>query len=325
MSFKIIYNEKDYAEKVLTGEKPYKSKRTPYGSKSFYGLILLVKLLRMQYIEEMGLTYAEWFNSRRKKKEVNDQIWRDIYNMDLADVEDEDITRIVSKTSRFKLQTAENPVPITKSEKAVLETIEDDKDRRMMFIYLVDSKFYRFNSVAVEPRAIDEGTIFLVNDDNLSRRNALGVTIGLKPIADKEFINMFRYRMWDDSRNYLERYEQSVIRHEQYVPYDENGKPIYPERLVSKLNFVDIDDSPENVAEWITDWENLDLHYERLFGTTKKGMKLVKCEDCGKLFYVPTSNKRQVRCEECQEKHRKEAKRIAAQNRRSREKVDSIN
>lgn len=314
MSFKIIYNEKQYAEKVLTGEKPYKGKRTPYGIESLYGLILMVKLLRMRYIEQMGLTYSEWFNNRRKKKEVNDAVWRDIYNMDL-DVKDADITRIVSKTSRFKLQTAENPVPITKSEKAVLETIEDDKDRRMMFIYLVDSKFYRYNSVAVEPREIDEGTIFLVNDANAKRVNGLGVTAGLRPIADKTQISTFKYRMWEDSRHYIEQYQKSVL------AYGRTYQPV----IISKLNFVDIDDSPDNVAEWITDWENLDLHYERLFGTRKKGMKLVQCADCGKLFYLPTSNKRQVRCDECQEKHRKDAKRIAAQKRRDKEKVDSLN
>ena len=228
----------------------------------------------------------------------------------------------------------------------------------MMFIYIVHAKFSRYNSVSIEASEVNENSWFTVYDNRVQFLERLGKTIGLKPKADKLEITTFRKRMWDDPRNYIQEYKKSrMIKGKFDLGWDkEKNKeiyvPVYEEISISKLNCVDTDDSPENVVEWITDYDNLDLHYERLFGLKnigvcemcghlyrkgngnnqrycykhrgyqKKGMKLVKCEDCGKEFYIPATNKRQVRCEECQVKRRKEAKRIAAQNRRNREKVD---
>ena len=337
---KLVYDERAYAEKMLNGEKD--------DIGNAYSVAILARWFKEQHIKEMGITYEELYNNRRKKKEVNDKVWHEVYDFYLTRcgeaLDATDLNRIISKyTNRYKLKTTDNPVFITKSEKAVIESLEDEKDRRMMFAYLVHSKFARLNSVSIfSDNTVDENTWFTIYDNNIQFLKRLAKTVGLKPRADEMTIGQFRRKMWADPRGYIEEYKttkQDTARRYMYIPTS-----------ISKLNCVDIDSSPENVVEWITDYDNLDLHYERLFGLknigtcemcgklfrkgrsnqkyctehrgyVKKGLKLVKCEDCGKEFYVPATNKRQVRCEECQQKRRKEAKRIAAQKHRDKLKM----
>ena len=47
-----------------------------------------------------------------------------------------------------------------------------------------------------------------------------------------------------------------------------------------------------------------DIIFDNLSMNKKKTKKEVQCVDCGKWFEVDTSNKRTIRCKECQEEHR---------------------
>ena len=352
MSYKVLYDEVAYAKKMLNNEVPI------YDMENKMSIKILAKWFKMQHVKELGITYQELYENRRKKKQVTDQIWHDVHNFFLKynrDIDASFLNKMISEVNRVKIREIEHPVFITKSEKAVLDSVEDDKDRRLMFIYLVHSKFEKFNPITFNPSEVNEKSWFIVRDDNVVFKKMLGVTIGLKPKADLTQIGSFPYRMWNDDRHYIEEYKTTKRVKGSFVDVWSNEKhdwitvPEYAPTEYSRLTFVDIDDSPENVVDWITDFDNLELHYERLFGLknigtcemcgklfrkgrsnqkycvehrgyAKKGLKLVKCQDCGKEFYVPATNKRQVRCEECQQKRRKEAKRIAAQNRRNKEK-----
>ena len=46
------------------------------------------------------------------------------------------------------------------------------------------------------------------------------------------------------------------------------------------VKIIDTDQNDENVVEWITDYDHINLHYERLFGESEIGV----CEYCGCLF-----------------------------------------
>lgn len=45
------------------------------------------------------------------------------------------------------------------------------------------------------------------------------------------------------------------------------------------MKFVDISDNPDDVLDYITDYDHLSLHYDRLCGK-----KIGTCKICGKLF-----------------------------------------
>ena len=100
---------------------------------------VLAKYLKKQHIKELGITYAELNKSRRKRKAVNDEIWREIFTFyrELGyEWETGVLDEAISYSNRYKLKTAEKPVFITKSEKEVIESLDNEIDRKMMFIYI---------------------------------------------------------------------------------------------------------------------------------------------------------------------------------------------
>ena len=112
------------------------------------------------------------------------------------------------------------------------------------------------------------------------------------------------------------------------------------------MKFVDISDNPDDVLDYITDYDHLNLHYERLcgkkIGTCKFCGKLFKqsdkrpamycykhrgynkinsktliCIDCGNEFTVGSKSRLKKRCPNCQAIARKESYRLSKQKSRN--------
>lgn len=112
------------------------------------------------------------------------------------------------------------------------------------------------------------------------------------------------------------------------------------------VKFVDISDNPDDVLDYITDYDHLNLHYERLcgkkIGTCKFCGKLFKqsdkrpamycykhrgynkinsktliCIDCGNEFTVGSKSRLKKRCPNCQAIARKESYRLSKQKSRN--------
>ena len=115
--YKLVYDEQAFAEKMLKGELD------EYMITNKFSVGVLAKYLKKQHIKELGITYAELNKSRRKRKAVNDEIWREIFTFyrELGyEWETGVLDEAISYSNRYKLKTAEKPVFITKSEKKSL-------------------------------------------------------------------------------------------------------------------------------------------------------------------------------------------------------------
>lgn len=196
-------------------------------------------------------------------------------------------------------------IPFTRNEYNELLKIEDDNYRRIIFVMLVESKYFRFNNVSMVDMPIDENTMFFV-----------------------------RMSYEDVMRTAKVKNKNEVKKKSMYYLYQNDyfGRTVTKDLFFVKI--VDTDQNPDDVVEWIFDYEHLDLHYERIFteskiseckhcgclfrqgakgnrqycykhrGYNKKGLRFGKCVDCGKEFYTKSGKK--FRCDECQEKKNKE-------------------
>ena len=70
--YKLIYDERAYAEKMLNGEKDLND------IVNAFSVGILARWFKAQHIKEMGITYEELYNNRRKKKEVNEKVWQSL-------------------------------------------------------------------------------------------------------------------------------------------------------------------------------------------------------------------------------------------------------
>ena len=118
------------------------------------------------------------------------------------------------------------------------------------------------------------------------------------------------------------------------------------------VKFVDISDDPDDVLDYITDYDHLNLHYDRLCGKKigscmacgklfkqsdkrpamycykhrgyrKSGKKTLTCVDCGKEFEVGSKSRLKIRCSNCQRiKHLNDIKTWKMNHNNKKEKVN---
>lgn len=220
-----------------------------------------------------------------------------------------DIDYAMKVSDTYKLRIP-YPTPITKKEWDIIKNLEDDNMRRFLFAMLVDGKFHKMFGVYIGREIeINEDTIFYCN------------------LTDKELYRLCKCKFKDnaDRRNVL---------HTLYVRELVNLKS--GEKTLIFPTIVDIDPNSQ-VVDYITDYDNVHLHYERLMGKNigtckhcgklfkqnKKNNatycskhrsyiniydtneKIIKCKNCGKEFKVKIKNNKTKLCEECRKVDRK--------------------
>lgn len=228
----------------------------------------------------------------------------------------QDIDFALEYSCKYKLKLP-RPLPITQREWNSIMSVPNENYRKMLFIMLVDAKYYKYFSTSVEnDKSIDADTVFYVRMTKSEIQKAAKVKYANQSEKDFFLGCINRLGLFDISDS----------------------------RLCSwYIKFVDI--SNENVIEYITDYEHLDLHYEKLSGKkignckycqklfrqnkdgsaiycwkhrgyNKIGLRTGKCVDCGKSFQVAATNQKKVRCDSCQKEHRKMLDRIRKSNKK---------
>lgn len=220
----------------------------------------------------------------------------------------QDIDFALEYSCKYKLKLPK-PLPITQKEWNSLMTVSNENYRKMLFIMLVDAKYYKYFSTSVEnEKQINEDTVFYVRMTKSEIQKAAKVKYANQSEKDFFLGCINRLGLFDISDS----------------------------RLCSwYVKFVDISD--ENIIEYITDYEHLDLYYEKLSGGrigkckycgklfkqgktktsdycykhrgySKKGTQKLICVDCGKEFEVGSKSRKTCRCKECQSIYRRKYK-----------------
>ncbi|MEQ2717651.1 hypothetical protein [Fusicatenibacter saccharivorans] len=279
-------------------------------------LLLYAKYLRYKAITESGKDYNNV--TVEDMEQLDSQIEKELkafcnrYYIDFNYiVKFQDIDNAVASSRLYKLKLP-LPTPITKKEWEKICTIENDNYRRMLFVMLVDAKYHRLHSISIEnSAAITEDTLFYCHMEKRDIYKAGACKF--KNAEEKNFSLgcLYREGVFDITNN---KYRSWFVK------------------------FVDISDDSGDVLDYITDYDHLNLHYERLCGKkigtckicgklfkqgktktsdycykhrgyNKKNIKKLICVDCGKQFMIGSKSRKSCRCSECQSKETRRLKR----------------
>lgn len=278
-------------------------------------LLLYAKYLRYKAIIESGKDYNSV--TVEDMKQLDNQIEKELrafcnrYYIDFNYVvKFQDIDDAVVNSRLFKLKLP-LPTPITKKEWETICKIDNDNYRRMLFVMLVDAKYHRLHSISVENSAtITEDTLFYCH---MSKRDIYKAGGCKFENAEEKLFSLgclYREGLFDITNN---KYRSWFVK------------------------FVDISENLDDILDYITDYDHLNLHYDRLcgrkIGTCKFCGKLFKqndkrpalycyrhrgynkintqkkvCIDCKKEFIVSSKSRLTERCKECQVLYRKKYK-----------------
>ena len=275
-------------------------------------LLLYAKYLRYKAIIESGKDYDSV--TVEDMKQLDNQIEKELrafcnrYYIDFNYVvKFQDIDDAVVNSRLFKLKLPLS-TPITKKEWETICKIDNDNYRQMLFVMLVDAKYHRLHSISIENSAtITEDTLFYCH---MSKRDIYKAGGCKFENAEEKLFSLgclYREGLFDITNN---KYRSWFVK------------------------FVDISENPDHILDYITDYDHLNLHYDRLCGKNigsckicsklfkqsdkrpgiycykhrgynKIGSKTLICVDCGKEFTVSSKSRRKNRCDDCQKIKRK--------------------
>lgn len=291
-----------------------------YGIKE---LSIYARWLKYNKLQEIGKDYLTV--SEEELKEIEKYIENSLIDFSTKHFVDFNYTKnykdidIAIENTRDRKLLIPIKIPITRTEYEKLLEIDNDEYRRIIFVMLVESKYFKFNNVSIIDEEINKNTMFFVSMPYKDVMKAAKV----KSSKEKQKESMY----------YL--FQNGFF-----------GRTAIKDLFYVKI--VDINKNPTDVVEWIFDYDHLDLHYERIFteseiseckhcgclfrqgakgnrqycykhrGYNKKGLRFGKCVDCGKEFSVASTETNKVRCDECQLKIRRETYRISKQKQRNK-------
>ena len=291
-----------------------------YGIKE---LSIYARWLKYNRLQEIGKDYLTV--SDEELKEIEKYIENSLIDFSTKHFADFNYTKnykdidIAIENTRDRKLLIPIKIPITRTEYEKLLEIDNDEYRRIIFVMLVESKYFKFNNVSMIDEEINKNTMFFVSMPYKDVMKAAKV----KSSKEKQKESMY----------YL--FQNGFF-----------GRTAIKDLFYVKI--VDINKNPKDVVEWIFDYEHLDLHYERIFteskiseckhcgclfrqgakgnrqycykhrGYNKKGLRFGKCVDCGKEFSVTSNNKNKVRCDDCQKIKRRNDIRISVQKSRNK-------
>lgn len=218
-----------------------------------------------------------------------------------------EIDKAIEISRKYKLKLP-NPTPITEKEWDKIMSIDNDDYRRVLFVSLVDAKYYSLNHTTI---GAEEKEIMRY----------------WNRVSDKDVLKMAKTKL-------RTAYDK---RHVWYYLVQNGFTGISPGR--NKVPYVNIVDVESPVIDYITDYEHLDLHYEKLMGERigcckhcsrlfrqnkknnaeycykhrgykKIGLKQLYCIDCGSELFVNPKNNKTTRCIDCQKKFDLERRKI---------------
>lgn len=303
----IHFDEKSFAEKMHDTQKFINS----YGVTE---LTIYAKWIRYNKIKELEKDYNELTDDEIKK--IDNEVERILIEFSEKNylgfnyvINYIDIDRALENSRNYKLRLPA-PIPITQKEWDAILSVEHDNYRRVLFVMLVDAKYYRYNGTGIcREYVVDENTVFYTQ------------------MTDNEILKASKAKFANKSEK----------RHVWNYLYKLNLADITNGRLKARyVNIVDIN-STSKVIDYITDYDHLDLHYERLLGVPiakckfcgalykqnrqnntlycykhrgyqKKELRFGVCVDCGREFSVASNNHKKIRCDNCQVIYRKEYK-----------------
>lgn len=210
----------------------------------------------------------------------------------------------VKAASRKRIQDR-FPIPITLNEWRTIKQIDNEEIQRLLFVMLVVAKYFH---ILIKRYDLLYTTDYRVDMSDAKIRKLAKVKLHRDSAASRT-----NYRDWLQDNGYIRLSGRNQI----YVLFAE--------------------DSGE-VIETVTDYDHMDLHFDRLngknIGTCEKCGQLFrqnkqnnqrlcsdcrgykkaeprkcKCLDCGKTFIRMPNNRRKVRCDKCAEEHKKMLKR----------------
>ncbi len=218
-------------------------------------VFLYAKYLRYKKIVDAGMSYDDITVDEMTK--MDNQIEKELiafcerscsyFNYT---VKFNDIDMAVDSSRRFKLKLP-LPTPITQSEWDAIMTIDNDNYRRMLFIMLVDAKYHRLHSVSIEnPGELTEDTVF--------------------------YCHMTKGEIFKAGKCKFESAEEKDF--SLGCLYDAGLFDITNNKFCTwYVKFVDI--SRDNVIDYVTDYNHLNLYYDKFMGE-----KIGNCKICGRLF-----------------------------------------
>lgn len=274
-------------------------------------LCLFAKWLRYKKIKELGISYDDItieemarFDKYTETALINfcENNCRDFnYTIKFNDV---DIAVDYSRKYKIKRPL---PVFITQKEWDAVSSLDNDNYRRMLFVMLVNAKYCRmYNTTIGAPKNFNENTVFYCQMTKSEIYKAGKVKFADQEECDLSLSCLYNKGFFDITENRLRSWIVKIV-----------------------------DISTNNIIDYITDYNKLNLHYEKLMGLNigvcehcgklfrqnkngtakfckehrgyqKKELRSGICVDCGNKFFVAANNQKKVRCDCCQKEYIKE-------------------
>ena len=137
----IHFDEKSFAEKMHDTQSFINS----YGVTE---LTIYAKWIRYNKIKDLGKNYDDLTDNECQK--IDNEIERMLIEFSEKNylgfnyvINYIDIDRALENSRNYKLKLP-NPIPITKKEWNTILSVEHDNYRRVLFVMLVDAKYYRY-------------------------------------------------------------------------------------------------------------------------------------------------------------------------------------
>lgn len=161
-----------------------------------------------------------------------------------------DIDVAVDNSSKYLLKLP-RPLPITQSEWEAIQSIKNEKYKRMLFVMLVDAKYYRMYNSSVEKKTDNlKDDVFYVR----MTRSEIKKLAKIKYDNDSEKVFFLgcisKMGLFGITENRLRTWF---------------------------IKFVDL--SNKNIIDYITDYRHIDMHFDKI-----NGDNIGICEYCGGLF-----------------------------------------
>lgn len=269
------FNEFDLAAQII------ESGKFPDGGTN-KELKLVAKYMRWDIADYYGFDLAEinYWDMKEVSEEIEQEMIKfcekAIPGFDYYDYCIE-ISKAVRASELYRMNFGD-PTPITLKEWEKIQNIEDENTRKLMFIKLVDAKYYMNHRRRIRTQKYNTSEYF--NREQITQTmicREMKINRGQGKTRYKEY-----WKAWHKLRE-LGYIEQKEI----FQGEDKRSK------MLDKVMIVDNDPEAE-IVEMITDYEHLILHYERMCGK-----QIGRCSNCGKLFRQSTTRNKYKYCEKC--------------------------
>lgn len=196
-----------------------------------------------------------------------------------ADVEYERINKVMEDVYKTNLRKS-LPVPITKKEWADIEKASTEKRQKLLFGYLVVSKFNRINPIVFDE---DEEAEKVYNDNRLRCYSPEPEIYKLMKIGLNNSEEMF----------------------EAYAEFGRCGLNLVNTLRASKLkrvlNYGEMNPEEKDILIYIEEYDDLPSYFIALKDLTRRKT----CSSCGKVFIDVSKSNKQYKCKKCKQKRTK--------------------